>query len=322
MKIHKFLVLCVCALFISESAMAAKKVYVTIGTGGVTGVYYPAGGAIAKMINQKRKEYGIRASVESTAGSVYNVNALSSGDLEFGIVQSDRQYQATNGLADWKNRGPQSDLRSICSLHREAVTLVAAKESKIKSITDLKGKRVNIGNPGSGQRGNAIDVLVEAGLNWKEDFKAESLKPAEAPKMLQDNRIDAFFYTVGHPSGAITEATSGKRKVQFIPINGMDGLFKKSPYYTKAIVPAKEYPMSETKSDVPSIGVVATFMTSKKVSDDVVYAITKELFENLNKFKKLHPAFARLTKKNMLEGLSAPLHPGAKKYYQEVGLLQ
>jgi len=311
-----------CSLFLSQPALAAKKVYVTIGTGGVTGVYYPAGGAIAKMINQKRKEYGIRASVESTAGSVYNVNAILAGDLEFGIVQSDRQYQATKGLADWKNRGPQGDLRAICSLHREAVTLVAAKESKIKSLADLKGKRVNIGNPGSGQRGNAIDVLAEAGLNWKEDFKAESLKPAEAPKMLQDNRIDAFFYTVGHPSGAITEATSGKRKVQFIPINGMESLFKKSPYYTKAIVPAKAYPMSESKTDVPSIGVVATFVTSKKVSDDVVYAITKELFENLSDFKKLHPAFARLTKKNMLDGMSAPLHPGAKKYYQEVGLLK
>ena len=196
----------------------AKTYFVTIGTGGVTGVYYPTGGAIAKMVNKKRKVYGIRATVESTGGSVYNVNAIMAGDLEFGIVQSDRQYQAWYGLAEWKEKGPQKDLRAICSIHPESITLVAAVDAGIKTIKDLRGKRVNIGNPGSGQRQNSIDALTAAGLDWKKDIIAEGVKAAEAPGLLQDGRIDAFFYTVGHPSGAIKEATAGRRKVLIVPI--------------------------------------------------------------------------------------------------------
>jgi uncharacterized protein len=306
---------------ISLPNLSHAKEFVTIGTGGVTGVYYPTGGAIAKIINGKRK-YGIRASAESTGGSVYNINAIRSGNLQFGIAQSDRQFQAVNGLAEWKKTGPQKDLRAICSLHREAVTLVAADDAKINSLKDFKGKRINIGNPGSGQRGNAIDILNTAGLNWDKDFYAESLNPAEAPMMLQDSRIDAFFYTVGHPSGAITEATSGKRKVHFVSIEGMDRLLAKYPYYGKTTIPAKLYPNASNKTDASTIGVMATLVTSSKVSDDVVYAITKELFENLDTFKTMHPAFAQLEKKGMLEGLSAPLHPGALRYYKEAGLIK
>ena len=190
----------------------AKTRFVTIGTGGITGVYYPTGGAISRMINQKRKEYGIRCTVEATGGSVFNVNAVMSGDLDFGIVQSDRQYQAWNGMAEWKDKGPRKDLRAVFSIHPESVTLVAAEDSGIRSIQDLKGKRVNIGNPGSGQRQNSIDALTAAGIDYEKDLYVEQVKAAEAPGLLQDGRIDAFFYTVGHPSGAIKEATAGKRK--------------------------------------------------------------------------------------------------------------
>ncbi|MBL6990801.1 MAG: TAXI family TRAP transporter solute-binding subunit [Bacteriovoracaceae bacterium] len=306
--------------FLGNSNSFAKTSFVTIGTGGVTGIYYPAGGAIAKLINKKRKKYGIRASVESTAGSVYNINAVLSGDLEFGIAQSDRQYQAYNGLAEWKQRGKQTDLRAICSLHPEIITLVAAIDGKISSLKNLKGKRVNLGDHGSGHRGNAIEILNTIGINWKNDLKSEALKAAEAPKMLQDNRIDAFFYTVGHPNGAIMEATAGKRKVLFVPINGMEALIKKSPYYAPTKINISDYPMAHNKKNVDSIGVMTTFVTSTKVSADVVYGITKELFDNLEEFKKLHKAFAHLTKESMLSGLSAPLHPGALRYFKEVGL--
>lgn len=307
--------------WIGSTAVAAKTTYVTIGTGGVTGIYYPTGGAIAKIVNKLKKQLKIRASVESTPGSVYNVNAVVSGDLEFGIVQSDRQYQAWNGLADWKRKGKQKDLRSICSFHPEVITLVASKASGIKNLKDIKGKTVNIGNPGSGQRGNAIDVLTAAGLNWEKDFRAEALKPAEAPKMLQDGRIDAFFYTVGHPSAAITEATNGKREVRFVPLTGMGKLIKRFPYYSESEIPASLYPNALNSKDTPSIGVTATFVTRSEVSDDVVYNITKTLFENLDEFRTLHPAFAVLKKEKMLKGLSAPLHPGAKKFFKEAGLL-
>jgi uncharacterized protein len=300
--------------------MASSLRYVTIGTGGITGVYYPTGGAIAKIVNNKRKIYNIRCAVESTGGSVFNVNAVMAGDLEFGIVQSDRQYQAIKGLAGWQVKGPQTDLRAVFSLHPESVTLVAAEDAGIKTLADLKGKRVNIGNPGSGQRQNSIDALEAAGINFETDLTTESVKAAEAPGLLQDGHIDAFFYTVGHPSGAIKEATAGARKVAIIPITGIEGLLARSPYYAKSFVPMDQYPGAVNKGDVETFGVKATLVTSAKVPDDVVYAITKEVFENFNEFKKLHPAFAVLTKQGMLEGLSAPIHPGAMKYYKEAGL--
>lgn len=298
----------------------AKNTFVTIGTGGITGVYYPTGGAIAKMVNKKRKEYGIRATVESTGGSVFNVNAVMSGDLEFGVVQSDRQYQAINGLAEWKDKGPQEDLRAVFSIHPESVTLAAAVDSGVMDIKDLKGKKVNIGNPGSGQRQNSIDALQAVGFDYEKDIQAESVKAAEAPGLLQDGRIDAFFYTVGHPSGAFKEATSGTRKVRFVSITGIESLLAKNPYYAKSFVPVKNYPGADNKQDVPTFGVKATFVTSAKVPDNIVYAITKEVFDNLEDFTKLHPAYAGLTKENMLEGLSAPIHSGAMKYFKEAGL--
>ena len=300
----------------------AKTTFVTIGTGGITGVYYPTGGAIAKIVNKKRDEYGIRATVESTGGSVFNVNAVMSGDLEFGVVQSDRQYQAINGLAEWEEKGKQEDLRAVFSIHPESVTLVAAVDAGIEKIEDLKGKRVNIGNPGSGQRQNSIDALTAAGIDYENDLTAESVKAAEAPGLLQDGRIDAFFYTVGHPSGAIKEATAGARKVRFIPITGpgIDKLVADNPFYAKAKVQVALYPGAQNDADVDTFGVKATFVTSAKVPENVVYAIAKEVFDNFEDFKKLHPAYAVLTKENMLEGLSAPLHPGAEKYYKEAGL--
>ncbi|MGD8386558.1 MAG: TAXI family TRAP transporter solute-binding subunit [Desulfobacteraceae bacterium] len=302
----------------------ARATFVTIGTGGITGVYYPTGGAIAKMVNKKRKEYGIRATVESTGGSVFNVNAVMAGDLEFGVVQSDRQYQAINGLAEWKDRGPQKDLRAVFSIHPESITLVAAVDAGIKTIQDLKGKRVNIGNPGSGQRQNSIDALTAAGLDYEKDIEAESVVADEAPGLLQDGRIDAYFYTVGHPSGNIKEATAGRRKVMICDVTGpgLDELIKEKPYYAKAIVPKKFYPGAKNEKDAQTFGVKATFVTSAKIPDNVVYAIVKEVFDNFEDFKKLHPAYAVLTKEGMLEGLSAPMHPGAVKYYKEAGLMK
>ncbi len=307
-------------LMVSPTPVVAKMTFVTIGTGGITGVYYPTGGAICRIVNKKRKVYGLRCTVESTGGSVFNVNAIMADDLEFGVVQSDRQFQAMKGLAEWKDKGPQKDLRAVFTVHPESITLVAANDAGIKSINDLRGKRVNIGNPGSGQRQNSIDGLTNAGINYKKDLKAEGVKAAEAPGLLQDGRIDAFFYTVGHPSGAIKEATAGRRKVHFVPITGVDKLLQKYPYYAKALIPIKLYPGATNTKDVKTFGVKATFVTSAKVPDRVVYAVTKEVFDNFESFKKLHPAYQVLTKQNMLEGMSAPIHPGAMKYYKESGL--
>ncbi len=310
------------AIVLGTGTAQARPIFVSIGTGEITGVYYPTGGAIAKMINKKKNEYGVRATVESTDGSTFNINAIMAGDLEFGVVQSDSQFQAMNGIGAWKEKGPQTDLRAVFSIHPEVVTLVAASDSGIKNITDLKGKKVNIGNLGSGQRHNAIDALTAIGIHYATDLKAESVRALEADHLLQDDRIDAFFYTIGHPSGSIKKATSGVRKVVIADITGVESLFEKFPYYAKATIPIKLYPGAQNEQDIKSFGVKATLVTSAKVSDEIVYAITKEVFDNLEFFKKLHPAYALLTKESMLTGLSAPIHPGAMKYFKEVGLKQ
>ncbi len=318
-----FLVSLLLTLAISPNAFS-RMTFVTIGTGGVTGVYYPTGGAISRIVNKKSKKYHLKVTVESTPGSVYNINAVLKGDLEFGIAQSDRQYQAWYGLAEWKDKGPQKDLRSVFSIHPESITLVARADAGINSPADLKGKRVNLGNPGSGQLQNSRDILKAFGLDEHKDIVAEYAKAVEAPGLLQDERIDAFFYTVGHPNGNIKEATSGRIKVKIVPITGkpVEWLLKKYPYYAKSIIPHKFYPNAANTKDIPTIGVKATFITSRKVSPKIVYAITKEVFENFEEFKKLHPAYAVLTKENMLQGLTAPIHRGALKYYRESGLIK
>jgi TRAP transporter TAXI family solute receptor len=295
--------------------------FVTIGTGGVTGIYYPTGGAISRMINKKSKEYRIKTTVESTAGSVFNINAVLSGDLEFGVAQSDRQYQAYHGLAEWSMSGGQSDLRSVFSIHPESITLIAAEKSGIREIRDLREKRVNLGNPGSGQLQNSRDVLTAVGLS-EDDLSAEFVKAVEAPGLLNDKRIDAFFYTVGHPNGNIKEATAGRIKVFIVPIMGpgIDRMLEKYPYYAKSTIPHSFYPYALNTEDIESIGVKATLVTSSRVDTEIVYAITKEVFENLEEFKTLHPAYKMLTAEDMLKGLSAPIHRGALRYYREAGI--
>jgi len=319
-----------CTLFLTGVFLAsaftadiahAKTTFVTIGTGGITGVYYPTGGAIAKIVNAKKDVYGIRATVEATGASVFNINALMAGDLDFGIAQSDRQYQAYNGLSQWKGK-PQKDLRAVFALAPEFVTFVVSEESGIQSLKDAKGKIINIGDPGSGHRQNAIDVFNAVGLDYQKDFTAESLKPADAPRMLHDGRIDGFFYTLGHPNANIKEATTGKRKARIVPIENVDSLMEDFPYYSVGYIDMSHYAQAVNGGKVPTIAMLATLVTSSKVSADVVYAVTKEVFENLDEFKALHPALASLTKETMLEGLTAPIHPGAMKYYREVGLMK
>jgi TRAP transporter TAXI family solute receptor len=261
----------------------------------------------------------MRLTVESTAGSVFNINAIMAGDLDFGVVQSDRQYQAVNGLAEWAETGIQADLRSLFAISPESITLCVAVDSGIRSLHDVKGKIINIGDPGSGQRQNSIDVLGASGINYETDFQAEGLRAAEAPAMLQEGRIDGFFYTVGHPSAAFKEATSGPRKIRFVPIELPRSFYDKYPYYTPSIVPVSYYPDVENDADVPTFGVKATFVTSARLPEDQAYCLVKEVFENLEDFKTLHEAYGGLTRVNMLQGNSAPMHPGAQRYFEETG---
>ena len=311
------------ALLVGGSlASASAQTFITIGTGGVTGVYYPTGGAICRLVNKDRSDHGIRCSVESTGGSVYNVNTIRAGELDMGVVQSDVQYNALNGEGEeFEGAGPFEDLRAVFSVHPEPFTVVARADSGIETFDDLKGKRVNVGNPGSGQRAT-MEVLMDAKGWTMDDFAlASELKSAEQAQALSDNKIDAIVFTVGHPSGSIQEATTTV-DARLIPVSGpeVEELVKNNPYYSTATIPGGMY--RGTDQDVETFGVKATFVSSAAVPDEVVYAVTRAVFENFEDFKKLHPAFANLEKEDMVsQALSAPLHPGAERYYQEAGLM-
>ncbi len=300
------------------SAIAAGQQFISIGTGGVTGVYYPTGGAICRLVNKDRKEHGIRCSAESTGGSIYNINTIRAGELEFGVAQSDWQYHAYNGTDKFADQGAFKDLRAVFSVHPEPVTVIASDSSGINTLTDAKGKRLNIGNPGSGTRGTW--EVIEKALGWeRSDLKlAAEMKSAETGQAVCDGKIDAYFWLVGHPS-ALTQESLATCDAHLVSVKGpaIDKLVADNPFYRKAVIPAGMY---NNKEDIETFGVGATFVSSATVSDEVVYTVVKAVFENFEDFKKLHPAFANLTEKEMItESISAPLHNGAVKYYKERG---
>jgi uncharacterized protein len=304
----------------------AEEIFIAIGGGSFTGVYFPTGLAIAKMINNRRSEYHIRATVEATMGSTFNVNAIMAGFQDFGLAQSDIQYQAVKGVNNCAKKGPQRELRSVFSLHHEPLTLVAAVDAGIKSIADLRGKRVSLGNPGHSQRRIVVDALEAAGLDPKRDIVPLTVPADDAPALLADNRIDAYFFTVGHPSETIRMALSGERKTRIIPISGagIDKLVADKVFYRKSRIQVQQlYPgLKEPHEDVDTFGVMATLCTSVRVPEEVVYSLTKVVFENFDEFRRQHPALANLTKNGRLKGLTAPFHPGAQKYFREVGLMK
>lgn len=297
----------------------AQQQFISIGTGGVTGVYYPTGGAICRLVNKNRKEHGIRCSVESTGGSVYNINTVRAGELEFGVAQSDWQYHAYHGTSRFEEQGAFEGLRAVVSVHAEPFTLIARSGSGIAGFEDLKGKKVNVGNPGSGQRATTEVVMEAFGMNMGDFALAAELKGSEMAQALCDGKIDAMIYTIGHPAAAITEAAT-TCDVELVNVSGpaIDKLIADNPYYRAATVPGGMY--KGNPDDVSTFGVGATFISSDAVSEDVVYIVVKAIFENFEDFKGLHPAFRNLVESEMIsDGLSAPLHDGAKKYYTERG---
>ncbi len=306
---------------LSTSTMAMEKQFVSIGTGGVTGVYYPTGGAICRLVNKNRKKTGIRCSVESTGGSVFNINAIRQGELEMGVAQSDWQYHAMKGTSKFKDAGPFEKLRAVFSVHAEPATLVVRADSGIKEFADLKGKRVNVGQPGSGTVAT-YDVIAEAYGQKRSDLKlAAELKSSEMGQALCDNKIDAYFILVGHPAGLIKETTTTcDAKIANIHGPAVKKLVDDNSFYRYASVPADMYTGNPTAAK--TMGVGATFVTSSDVGEDVIYEVVKAVFENFDDFRKLHPAFKNLKKTEMVSAsLSAPLHAGAAKYYKEAGLM-
>lgn len=294
--------------------------FVTIGTGGVTGVYYPAGGAICRLVNKGRDNHGIRCAVESTSGSIHNLNAIRNGEMELGIAQSDWQFHAFKGTGAFKQAGAFEDLRSVFSIHSEAFTVIARRGSGIKSFQDLKGKRVSVGNPGSGQRATMEVVLDAFGWTMKDFAASAEFKPAEQAQALCGNKVDAVVYIVGHPNGAIQEATTACDTV-IVDVSGppVDKLLADYSYYAAAIIPGGMY--DGNAEDIRTFGVKATLVASAQVADDTIYEIVKAVFDNFEEFRNLHPAFTYLDPKLLpTDGNTAPLHPGAERYFQEKGL--
>ena len=309
------------AMVAGVGASAQDQQFISIGTGGVTGVYYPTGGAICRLVNRERRDHGIRCAVESTGGSVYNINTIKAGELEFGVAQSDWQYHAYNGTSQFSDN-PFPELRAVFSVHPEPFTLLARADAGVEKFEDIAGKRVNVGNPGSGQRAT-MEVVMEAfGITMDDLALATEYKGSEMAQQLCDGNIDAMIYTVGHPAAAIQEATT-TCDVELVDVVGepIDKLVDENPYYRVATIPGGMYAGND--EDTTTFGVGATFVTSTEVPEDVVYVVAKAVMENIDDFRQLHPAFANLDPAEMVkDGLSAPLHPGADKAYKELGLIE
>lgn len=300
------------------STAAKAETFITIGTGGQTGVYYVVGQSICRLVNRGSAQHNIKCTAPSTGGSIDNINAIKNGDRQMGVAQSDWQHHAYNGSS--KFEGAKYDkLRAVFSVHGEPFTVVARTDANIKAFDDLKGKRVNIGNPGSGQRATMDVVLAAKGWSTGDFSLASELKSAEQAGALGDNKIDAMVFTVGHPAGSIQEATT-TTDANIVAVEGaaIEKLIADNPYYAKATIPGGMY--KGTDSDVNTFGVKATFVSSSDVPEETIYQVVKAVFDNFGRFKKLHPAFANLKETDMIkDGLSAPLHPGAAKYYKERG---
>lgn len=318
MKLFKTLAL-VGAVAFSATAAQAQERFITIGTGGQTGVYFVVGQSICKLVNRGSADHGIKCTAPSTGGSIANINAIKAGDMQMGVAQSDWQFHAYNGSSQFEGN-KFDNIRAVFSVHPEPFNVIARTEANINSLDDLKGKRVNLGNPGSGQRAT-MDVVMNAKGWTTGDFAlASELKSSEQAQALCDNKLDAIIFTVGHPAGSIQEATTtcDAKLVGISDDPAVQKLVEENPYYSMATVPGGMY--NGNPDDKQTFGVRATFVSSTDVDDEVVYQVVKAVFDNFDRFKGLHPAFANLDPEEMISaGLSAPLHPGAEKYYKERG---
>jgi hypothetical protein len=316
---------------LSLTSVAKSAEFFTIGTGGPTGVYFQTGNAICKMMHKfaissdhgrkKGTNKAYRCTAPSTGGSNYNIGQIKEGEFQFGVAQSDWQFHAVNGSSKWEGK-QFGNLRAVFSVHNEPFQIWASKKSKIKDFKGLKGKTVNIGNPGSGQRGTMEELMKAMGVDNSYFKSTTELTSSEQVKALCDGKIDAFGYSVGFPNGAMEQAATCGAKASPINLTGapVQGLISGADYYAEAIIPKGTY--TGQKKDATTFGVKATVVTSNAVEADLVYLVVKAVFENFDDFKKQHPAFASLKKEDMIaDGLSAPLHEGAKRYYKEAGLM-
>jgi len=309
-------------IVMAKTASAYSTKYISIGTGVITGVYYPTGGAICRLVNVDRKEHKIRCSVESTGGSVTNLNAIRNSSIDFGIVQSDWQYNAFNGLGLFADQQPFKELRHVMSLYTETFTIAVLEKSKIKNLDDIVGKRVNFGPLGSGMHATMEVLMGVKGWN-KDSFSAITyLQPSDLPKALCEEKIDVMIYAAGNPNGVLQEVTqSCKVRILSVDKETVKKLIDSNPFYVKSTITGGMY--ANNPEPVDTFGVKASLVTSQSVDEKTVYQLTKSVFENFDNFKTLHPVLSSLQKSDMIHtGNSAEIHPGALKYYKEAGLIK
>jgi TRAP transporter TAXI family solute receptor len=299
---------------------AAAERYMTLGTGGAPGVYYAAGAAICRSVAAERAELGIACHVGASGGSIDNLRSLRRGEIEFGIVQSDWQLFAYRGTDRFAGEEPFADLRAVFSLHTEPFTVVARADSGIARFADLKGRRVNIGNPGSGQRATTERVLDALGWTTADFSLAAELKSSEQSRALCRGDIDAMVFVAGHPNDSVRDAAEGC-DVVLVDVVGpiIDRLVAEHRVYRSVAIPGGLY--RGIPDQTKTFGVRATLVSTTRVPADMVYAVVKTVFDDLAAFKGRHPALATLRPKAMAtEGLSAPLHEGAKRFFVEANL--
>ena len=313
----RYLMLALVALALAGSAQAQQ--FFRIGTGGTAGTYYPVGGMIANAVSQPGK---IIVTAQASNGSVANVTAISGGAMESGFSQADVASWAYSGTGVYEGKPKVADLRLIATLYPESVHLVARKGSGIKTVSDLKGKRVALDEPGSGTLVDAKMILAAYGLS-EADIKPEYVKPNQAGDKMKDGALDAFFFVGGAPAGAIAELASGGAGIELISIDGpqAEKLRQASPFFAVDVIPAGTY---KDVGQVQTLALGAQWVTSAKADPQTVYEITKALFSDSTQ-KTLAAGHAKgklITKENAVKGAGIPFHPGAEKYYREVGLIK
>ena len=309
-----------CLTLLTASCAREEAPVYAIGTGGLTGNYSNVGIALRRILFEDPMAGQMRFEDRISSGSAANIDGLISGDLQFGIAQADHQYQAINGTGDWAGKGPQSDLRALFNLYIESVALVTGLDTEISSMQDLRGKKVDIGAPGSGTRTNAIAALQAAGLDWQTDIIAFGESADDRLAKFMSGDIDAFFYTAGHPNKEIKFATFSVRGVRLVPLENVEALLSASPFYSSALIPSDTYPRAANNIDIKTVGINATLVTSAQVPEDVVYELTKAVFKNVENSTEFRNEFGALYGNAYLDGLTAPIHPGAQRYFLEAGI--
>ncbi len=301
---------------------AAADSQLRIGAGGVAGIYNQIGASICRFLKNSPEDHGLRCQTKATQGSVYNVRALREGNLEMAVVQSDVQFHAYKGTAEFSEDGPDTELRALFSVVPETFTVVAAKNSNITSVEDLiNNNRVNVGLPGSGGRA-VFDALMQH-MGWSlGDFReAAEIRTSLQAERLCAGQIDAGGFVVAHPNLSLRDAVASC-EAYLVPVAGpkIDSFVAENPEFVPLSIPGGLYPSNP--ESVPSFGVIATVVTTSAISTETVYTVVKTVFDNLEKFKTLLPVFADLNKEFMLAPYhAAPWHPGALKYFRETGMM-